>query len=116
MKKHKGEKGGGKVAASGKETGNEINKLVQAIGYLALETARESRDHGGILMQSCLVENTEQWAKDGLEEGRSFAELVKERPGENLGSPHIRVGLRSLETLINSTDAGQVFQSEMRKW
>ena len=99
------------------EGGNgELSKLVQAIGYLSLDTARDSREHSGILMQSFLVENNEKWAMDGLEEGKKFAELVKEQPGVNIGSPHIRVSLQSLGTMINSADADPDFQLKMKKW
>ena len=96
--------------------GGELSKLVQAIGHLSLDTARDSREHSGILMQSFLVENSEKWAKEGLEEGKNFAELVKEQPGVNLGSPHVRVSLQSLGTMINSGDADPEFQTKMKKW
>ena len=114
---------GGRVAKKNKMTtkaaadpGNELTKLIHAIGQLSMDTARETRDLSGIIMQNILVENSEAWAQEGVEEGKTFWDLVKAHPGENLGSPHIRIGLRCLHSLIMDKEANSEFLKGMTQW
>ena len=37
---------------------------------------------------------------EGVNEGEAFQQEVKENPGKDLGSPHIRIALKTLHSLI----------------
>ena len=95
---------------------NDFEKLIQAIGHLSLDNAKETRELAGVLMQTFLVEETETWAQLGLKEGKEFAEMVKDQPGANLGSPHIRVGLKCLHSLMVDSEARPEFAKSMKEW
>ena len=48
-----------------------------------------------------------KWVKEGIEENEEWLKEMKERPGENIGSPHVRVCLVALHALITSEEAQQ---------
>jgi hypothetical protein len=97
----------GAGGSSGDDFGNRLNaveELTAATAELGLETAYDKREQKGILMWTILIPATVSFLLEGLAEGRTFAEEMKKRKGENIGSAHVRIALRALRALRDMDD------------
>ena len=74
-----------------------------ALANTSIEQDRELREHTGSLNRVILMPISGAptgFLADGVNEGEAFQQEVKENPGKDLGTPHIRIALKTLHSLI----------------
>ena len=84
-----------------------IEDLVIALGEAHLGVDREVRENSACIKTTVLFHKDEtghfpEWAKIGVEKFGLWLKEVDDRVGENVGSPHVQVGVKSLLALIDS--------------
>ena len=84
-----------------------MEDLVIALGEAHLLSEREVRENSSCAKTTVLfyrdeVGNFPDWAQEGATEFGLWLKEVDDRVGEDVGSPHVRVGVKSLLALINS--------------
>ena len=75
-----------------------MEQLVVALGEGHISLDRDVKEQGGALKVTVLMEQ-------GAHEGQDFQKEVIDRPGENIGSPHVGVRLKTLHGLLNYEEA-----------
>ena len=120
-----GSKGGGE---KGSEKGNEKggkgkggkdnldSSLLLAVAHLSLEAMATSRENSACSSISMLVDIEWECTRDGLEEGRIFNEQVKAQPGENIGSPHVRIAMKFFMALGRMPGLEPSFLEKLMTW
>ena len=84
-----------------------MEDLVIALGEAHMLSEREVRENSSCVKATILfyrdeVGNFPDWAQEGATEFGHWLKEVDDRVGEDVGSPHVRVGVKSLLALINS--------------
>ena len=102
-----GKKGRGK-----KEIQEQVMDMIAALQIAHITNDRETRENSGALRTVALIftdprGDLPKWVKAGIEENEAWLKEMKERPGENIGSPHVRVCLIALHALITSEEIQQ---------
>ena len=80
-----------------------LTELCVALANTSIEQDRELREHTGSLNRVILMPISGAptgFLAEGVNEGEAFQQEVKENPGKDLGSPHIRIALKTLHSLI----------------
>ena len=86
--------------------------MISALQLAHISNDRETRENSGALRTVALIHTDSKgdlpkWVKAGIEENEAWLKEMKERPGENIGSPHVRVCLITLHALITSEEIQQ---------
>ena len=120
-----GSKGGGE---KGSEKGNEKggkgkggkdnldSSLLLAVAHLSLEAMATSRENSACSSISMLVDIDWECTREGLEEGKIFNEQVKAQPGENIGSPHVRIAMKFFMALGRMPGLEPSFLEKLMTW
>ena len=110
--------GGGEKGSKGKGGGkdNLDSSLLLAVAHLSLEAMATSRENAACSSISMLVDIEWECTRDGLEEGKIFNEQVKAQPGENIGSPHVRIAMKFFMALGKMPGLEPKFLEKLMKW
>ena len=87
-----------------------IMELCTAIGAVQVDQDRELREHSAILNRVVLMpydKPVSGYLSDGVDAGEEFLQEMRQRPGEEIGSPHVRVSLQTLSNLLADKDVGK---------
>ena len=76
--------------------------LAVAVAELCLETKAEVREIRSFLEWTVLLPLALAFVQEALNAGKDYSKLAKDRKGENLGSAHILISLRSLRAIPNT--------------
>ena len=90
----------------------QVMDMIAALQLAHITNDRETRENSGALRTVALIYtdpkgDLPKWVKAGIEENEAWLKEIKERPGENIGSPHVRVCLVTLHALITSEEIQQ---------
>jgi hypothetical protein len=96
---------GARASSSAKTATNmadqdELETLL-ALGELSLESAAGTREALSLLQYTVMMPAECLGATEGLEGGKEYAEEAKRRKGENIGSAHTRIALKTLMGFSN---------------
>ena len=103
-KKRKGSQASGSQASKEEDL---LTELCVALANTSIEQDRELREHTGSLNRVILMPISGAptgFLADGVNEGEAFQQEVKENPGKDLGSPHIRIALKTIHSLITDVN------------
>ena len=95
-----------------KEMHEQMIDMISALQIAHISNDRETRENSGALRTVALIfadprGDLPKWVKAGIEENEAWLKEMKERPGENIGSPHVRVCLITLHALLTSEEIQQ---------
>ena len=101
-----------------------LTELCVALANTSIEQDRDIREHAGSLNRVVPMPSSGApigFLAERVNEGEAFQQEVKENPGKDLGSPHIRIALKTIHSLIAdvnlSTDPNvQQIQREIEQW
>ncbi len=90
----------------------QVMDMLATLQIAHITNDRETRENSGALRTVALIYanakgELPKWVKEGIEENEEWMKEMKDRPGENIGSPHVRVCLTALHALITSEEAQQ---------
>ena len=90
----------------------QIIDMISALQIAHISIDRKTRENSGALRTMALIladprGDLPKWVKAGIEENEAWLKEMKERPGENIGSPHVRVCLIALHALLTSEEIQQ---------
>jgi len=82
-----------------------VMELCRAVAAAQIGQDRETREHSGALKKTVLMpkgrHGFHKFVQEGVDAGISFAEEVRDRQeGEEVGSPHVRVALRTIHAMF----------------
>ena len=108
MTRGAGASGGGPRKQRAVNKTDLMEDLVIALGEAHLQTEREVRENSSCVKTTVLFYRDEagnfpDWAQEGATEFGLWLKEVDDRVGEDVGSPHVRVGVKSLLALLNSS-------------
>ena len=109
---------GEKKGRGKKDMDEQIMDMLATLQIAHITNDRETRENSGALRTVALIHATARgdfpkWVKDGIEENEEWMKEMRERPGENIGSPHVRVCLTTLLALFTSEEA-QKFEQPLK--
>ena len=113
---------GEKKGRGKKEMDEHVMEMLAALQMAHISNDRETRENSGALRTVALIHanakgDFPKWVKDGIEENEEWMKDMRERPGENIGSPHVRVCLTTLLALLQSEEAQKLEQSKgLKEW
>ena len=113
---------GEKKGRGKKDMDEQIMDMLATLQIAHITNDRETRENSGALRTVALIHATARgdfpkWVKDGIEENEEWMKEMRERPGENIGSPHVRVCLTTLLALLQSEEAQKFEQSKgLKEW
>ena len=87
-----------------------------AVTSMALETKLEVREVQATVMNTMLLDVEMPAVVAGLDEGTAFSNETRERPGEAVGSPHIKIAVAFLLALSEDPLTDPTFKEGMLKW
>ena len=90
----------------------QLADMISALQIAHISNDRETRENSGVLRTVALVfadsrGDLPKWVKQGIEENDAWTKDVAERPGENVGSPHVKVCLTMMHALLTSEELQQ---------
>ena len=85
---------GEKKGRGKKEIQEQMIDMIAALQIAHISNDRETRENSGALRTVALIfadsrGDLPKWVKAGIEENEAWVKEMKERPGENIGSPQI---------------------------
>ena len=94
------------------EIHEQLADMISALQIAHISNDRETRENSGALRTVALVfpdsrGDLPKWIKLGIEENDAWQKELKEKPGENIGSPHVRMCLITMHALLTSEEIQQ---------
>ena len=109
---------GEKKGRGKKELDEQVMDMLATLQIAHITNDRETRENSGALRTVALIHANAKgefpkWVKDGIEKNEEWMRDMRENPGENIGSPHVRVCLTTLLALLTSEEA-QKFEQPLK--
>ena len=90
-----------------KEMEEQVMDMLAVLQSAHITNDWKTRENSGALRTVAIIHANvkgifPKWVKDGIEENEEWRRNMKEKPGRNMGSPHVRVCLTTLMALSKS--------------